>query len=121
MAPQAPPPPDEQPQLPPAVAGDEKPVEKKRPPRSAQTETSKHQRQLVITFRRTGDLERDKYRLREIYDMVRDPRGRDTFVIRILSGSSAAELGFPNDGCTITDRLKTDLVKHFRVEAAVVE
>jgi DNA polymerase-3 subunit alpha len=121
MAPQAPPPPDEQPQLPPAVAGDEKPVEKKRPPRAAQTETSKHQRQLVITFRRTGDLERDKYRLREIYDMVRDPRGRDTFVIRILSGSSAAELGFPNDGCTITDRLKTDLIKHFRVEAAVVE
>ena len=76
-------------------------------------------RRLVITFRRTGNLERDKYRLREIYDTVRDPRGRDTFCIRLVNSSGAAELAFPNDGCTISERLMADLTKHFRLEVSV--
>jgi hypothetical protein len=77
-------------------------------------------RRLVITFRRTGDLDRDKYRLREIYEMVRDPRGRDSFTIRIENNGQAAELAFPNDTCTITKRLETDL-KRLKLEVAVVE
>ena len=75
-------------------------------------------RRLVITFRRTGDLERDKYRLREIYEMVRDPRGRDSFLIKIESSSQTAELAFPNDGCTISKRLESDL-KRLKLEVDV--
>ena len=78
-------------------------------------------RQLRITFRRSGNLERDKFRLKEIYDAVCDPRGRDAFVIRLTSAGSAAELTFPNDGCTVSDRLTTELQKHFRVEIEVLE
>jgi hypothetical protein len=75
-------------------------------------------RRLIITFRRTGDVERDKYRLREIYEMVRDPRGRDSFTIKIESGGHAAELAFPNDGCNITKRLEGDL-KRLKLEVVI--
>jgi DNA polymerase-3 subunit alpha len=78
-------------------------------------------RQLLIIFRRSGNLERDKFRLKEIYDAVCDPRGRDAFVIRLTGAGNAAELTFPNDGCTINDRLTTELQKHFRVEIEVLE
>jgi len=76
-------------------------------------------RRLLITFRRSGNLERDKFRLREIYDMVRDPKGRDDFAIRIVDGVKTAELAFPNDACTINDFLETQLKRHFKVEIAV--
>ena len=92
------------------------PVEPSAPPSIAPGFTSR--RRLVITFRRTGDLERDKYRLREIYEMVRDPRGRDSFLIKIESTGHAAELAFPNDGCTISKRLESDL-KRLKLEVEV--
>ena len=38
-------------------------------------------RRLLIIFRRSGNLERDKFRLREIYDLVRNAKGRDSFAI----------------------------------------
>jgi hypothetical protein len=79
------------------------------------------ERRLVITFRRSGNLERDKYRLKEIYERVRDPRGRDRFVIRIVNNGQAADLTFPNDLCTINDVLIGELVKHFKVEVAVYD
>ena len=111
--------------LPPDQAKKRKPAEKTRVPRSAQPASttpapasSTARRRLVITFRRTGDVERDKYRLREIYEMVRDPRGRDTFVIKIESNGHAAELAFPNDGCTISKRLESDL-KRLKLEVEV--
>ena len=77
------------------------------------------ERRLVITFRRSGNLDRDKYRLKEIYERVRDPRGRDRFVIRIVNNGQAADLTFPNDLCTITDVLTAELIKHFKLEVAV--
>jgi DNA-directed DNA polymerase III PolC len=76
-------------------------------------------RQLHITFRRIGDLERDKYRLKEIYDHVRDPRGRDQFFIRIEYNGQAHQLAFPNDACSITERLLQELRKRFRVDVVV--
>ncbi|BAL99069.1 MULTISPECIES: DNA polymerase III subunit alpha [Caldilinea] len=90
---------------------------------SASTSTPRHRpvRRLLINFRRTGNLERDKYRLRELYEAVRDPKGRDAFVIRLLDNGRIVELSFPNDGCTITEKLKTELQKHFRVEYEVEE
>ncbi len=77
------------------------------------------ERHLVITFRRTGNLDRDKYRLREIYDAVRDPRGRDHFFIRIVESGQMAELSFPNDFCTISDRLLTTLTKHMKLTVSI--
>ncbi len=50
---------------------------------------------------------------------VRDPRGRDAFVIRIVQTGKTHELAFPNDGCTISERLTGELVKHFRLDVAV--
>ncbi len=76
-------------------------------------------RDLHITFRRSGDLDRDKFRLKEIYERVRDPRGRDQFFIRLESNGQRYELAFPNDPCTISERLVNELTKHFRVDVAV--
>jgi len=76
-------------------------------------------RRLVITFRRSGNLERDKFRLREIYDLVRDAKGRDAFAIRIIDGAKSAELAFPNDACSINEHLETQLKRHFKVEISV--
>ena len=80
-----------------------------------------HARCLRITFRRSGDIDRDMFRLREIYESVRDPRGRDRFVINIESKGKPLTLAFPEDPCTINDRLTGELVKHFRVDVAVDE
>uniref|UniRef100_A0A7C1FDU3 DNA polymerase III subunit alpha n=1 Tax=Caldilinea aerophila TaxID=133453 RepID=A0A7C1FDU3_9CHLR len=89
----------------------------------ASTASPRHRpvRRLLINFRRTGNLERDKYRLKELYEAVREPKGRDAFVIRLLDNGQIVELSFPNDGCTITEKLKTELQKHFRVEYEVEE
>ncbi|NJN81221.1 MAG: DNA polymerase III subunit alpha [Caldilineaceae bacterium] len=78
-------------------------------------------KRLYITFRRSGDLARDKYRLKEIYDRVRDPRGRDRFFILLESKGKRLELSFPNDLCTISPRLTDELTKHFRVEIEIDE
>lgn len=76
-------------------------------------------KRLRIALRRSGDIERDKYRLKQVYDAVCDPRGRDRFFIRLIGESQNAELSFPNDGCTISEKLLGDLTKHFRVEVTV--
>ncbi len=77
-------------------------------------------RTVLITFRATGNLDRDKYRLKEIYECVRDPRGRDRFQLRLQSGHRTVRLAFPHDLCTINERMMTELDKRFRVEAEVV-
>ncbi|MFN8442774.1 MAG: DNA polymerase III subunit alpha [Caldilineaceae bacterium] len=78
-------------------------------------------KKLRISLRRSGDIERDKYRLKQIYDAVSDPRGRDHFFIKLVSETRTAELSFPNDGCTISEKLLNELTKHFRVEVTVEE
>ena len=50
-------------------------------------------RRMHITFRRSGDLDRDKFRLKEIYDRVRDSRGRDCFYILLEANGKRYELG----------------------------
>lgn len=74
---------------------------------------------MRIVFQRSGNLDRDKYRLKEIYDRVRDPRGRDHFAIVVESQGRRHLLQFPDDPCTISDRLVTELTKHFRLEVHV--
>ncbi len=78
-------------------------------------------RTLRITFTRTGHLERDKYRLKEIVNAIRDPRGRDRFEIVLRAEGQSHALLFPNEYCTITSRLLDDLRTHFRVDVAVEE
>jgi DNA polymerase III subunit alpha len=76
-------------------------------------------RLLKITFSRSGQLERDKYRLREIVETVRDPRGRDQFVIIMENDGKRHQLTFPNDFCNISDRLVGELQKYFNVDVVV--
>ncbi|GIV69811.1 DNA polymerase III subunit alpha [Caldilinea sp.] len=95
--------------------------ETRRPSISKVVSHPRPMRRLLINFRRTGNLERDKYRLRELYETVREPKGRDAFVIRLLDNGRIVELSFPNDGCTITEKLKTELQKHFRVDYEIEE
>ena len=77
-------------------------------------------RQLLrITFSRSGQFNRDKYRLREIFDAVRDPKGRDQFVVVLETNGSRHQLTFPNEYCNVSARLLKDLRNHFKVEVAV--
>ncbi len=89
--------------------------------RNGRAAAGKPTRTLEIVFRPSGDLERDKYRLKEIVDAVRDPRGRDQFVVVIKTGRKQTTLAFPNDPCSISDRLRQQLNKFFRVEVNVAE
>lgn len=74
---------------------------------------------LRISFSRCGDLERDKYRLRDIVETVRDPKGRDAFVIVMEADGSRHQLTFPNDFCTVSERLLNELRTHFRLDVSI--
>ena len=77
-------------------------------------------RQLLrITFSRSGQFSRDKYRLREIFEAVRDPKGRDQFVVVLETNGSRHQLTFPNEYCNVSARLLKELRNHFKVEVAV--
>jgi DNA polymerase III subunit alpha len=76
-------------------------------------------RMLKITFSRSGQLDRDKYRLREIVETVRDPKGRDQFMIVMESDGKRHQLNFPNEFCNISDRLVGELHKYFNVDAVI--
>ncbi|MCB9138228.1 MAG: DNA polymerase III subunit alpha [Caldilineaceae bacterium] len=78
-------------------------------------------RLLTITFRRSGDIDRDIFRLKEIYERVRDPRGRDQFAIRLDSQGRTVTLTFPYDPCSVNERLTGELTRHFRVEVNIEE
>jgi len=78
-------------------------------------------RTLRITFSRCGQLDRDKYRLREIVEAVRDPKGRDGFVIVMESEGARHQLTFPNEYCTVNERLINELRTHFRLDIAIDE
>ena len=51
---------------------------------------------LQITVNRSGDADRDKERLRAVYDLVTRYRGDDTFSLFIPNGKRHVELDFPN-------------------------
>ena len=76
-------------------------------------------RTMQIVFRPSGDLDRDKYRLQQIVETVRNPKGRDQFLITIKSNGKPTTLAFPDDPCSINDRLCQELTKFFRVEVQV--
>ncbi len=90
-------------------------------PEAAKTAShAENGRQLLrITFSRSGQFSRDKYRLREIFDAVRDPKGRDQFVVVLETNGSRHQLTFPNEYCNVSTRLLRDLRNHFKVEVAV--
>lgn len=76
-------------------------------------------RTLTITFNRCGQVERDKYRLKELVELVRNPRGRDQFVILLDGEGDRQQLTFPDDSCTVSERLVSELREHFRLEVKV--
>jgi hypothetical protein len=78
-------------------------------------------RTMQIVFRPSGDVDRDKYRLKQIVDTVRDPKGRDQFLIMIKASGKTTTLAFPDDPCSISDRLRNELSKFFRVDVQVKE
>lgn len=88
---------------------------------SAQRPAGGESRTLNIHFPLSGNLDRDKYRLREMHERLSDPRGRDHFTISLDGDESRCLLTFPNDFCTINERLVSDLTKYFRVEVSVQE
>lgn len=51
---------------------------------------------LQITVNRTGDSERDRQRLRSIYDLITRYQGQDTFSLFIPNGQGRLQLDFPN-------------------------
>lgn len=74
---------------------------------------------LRITFSRSGQFKRDKYRLREIFDAVRDPKGRDQFVVVVETNGSRHQLSFPNEYCNVSKRLLNELRNDFKVDVKV--
>ena len=76
---------------------------------------------MQILFRPSGDVDRDKYRLKQIVDSASDPKGRDQFLIMIKGNGKTTTLAFPDDPCSISDRLRNDLSKFFRVDVQVKE
>ncbi len=52
---------------------------------------------LHITVPRTGDPERDRQRLRAVYELVTSYPGDDTFSLYIPNGQGRVQLDFPND------------------------
>jgi DNA polymerase-3 subunit alpha len=51
---------------------------------------------LQITVNRTGNPERDKQRLRDVYELVTRYQGHDTFSLFISNGQGRLQLDFPN-------------------------
>lgn len=51
---------------------------------------------LQITVNRTGDSERDRQRLRSVYELVTSYQGQDTFNFLISNGQGRLQLDFPN-------------------------
>jgi DNA polymerase-3 subunit alpha len=76
-------------------------------------------RTLTVVFNRCGQVERDKYRLKELVELLRDRQGRDRFVIILDGEGSRQELTFPDDGCIVSDRLVSELRDHFRLDVKV--
>ncbi|MEM7536350.1 MAG: DNA polymerase III subunit alpha [Chloroflexota bacterium] len=79
----------------------------------------KNARLLNVVFRRSGSVDRDKFRLKELYERIYNPKGKDHFSIRLESNGRQYELSFPNDYCTINERLMDELTRHFRVQVDV--
>lgn len=78
-------------------------------------------RTIDILFHGTGNLDRDKYRLRDMVERLSDRRGRDQFFITIENNGRRQRLAFPGEQCTISERLLSELEKHFRAEVTVEE
>ncbi|MEZ4658021.1 MAG: hypothetical protein R2911_10645 [Caldilineaceae bacterium] len=74
-------------------------------------------RTLQIIFQRTGNLDRDKFRLREIRDMIANPRPR-SIPDHPRQQRRQRQTGLPNDYCTISDRLVNELTR-LKVEVSV--
>ena len=76
---------------------------------------------LQITVNRSGDADRDKERLRAVYDLVTHYRGEDTFSLFIPNGKRHIELDFPNASTRHCVELQQKLVEMLGATAVRVQ
>jgi hypothetical protein len=76
---------------------------------------------LQITVNRSGDANRDKERLRAVYDLVTHYRGDDTFSLFIPNGKRHVELDFPNASTRHCVELQQRLVEMLGATAVRVQ
>ena len=75
--------------------------------RPAENDALPQRRHLFVTLRRTADHERDKRRLRDIYALLGDYKGKDRFSFIISGPDGKVQLDFPN----VSTRYCSDLAK----------
>lgn len=92
-APQA----DERPAAPPIFAF--------RPPTFAAPEPDLPPRMMTLTLRPSGDAERDRRRLKNIYFILMSQPGKDRFQFQIFEGGKGHLIDFPNDSTRINAEL----------------
>jgi hypothetical protein len=76
---------------------------------------------LQITVSRSGDADRDKERLRAVYELVTHYRGDDTFSLFIPNGKRHIELDFPNATTRHCVELQQKLVEMLGASAVRVQ
>ncbi|MBI4928447.1 MAG: DNA polymerase III subunit alpha [Anaerolineae bacterium] len=66
---------------------------------------------VTVTLRASGDLERDKRRLRNVYGALISFPGSDRFAFQIFEGSHGFLLDFPNSSTSVTPAMLERLIK----------
>ena len=76
---------------------------------------------LHVTLPRTGNLDQDKHRLRQIFQLITQRGGQDHFCIYIPNGNKNVQIDFPNHGTHYTSELRHKLVTLFEADVRWVE
>jgi DNA polymerase-3 subunit alpha len=80
-------------------------------PDEAPTQSSPTSYRLHITLPRTGDLAKDKHRLKTVYNLLIETPGSDHFFFYIPNGHRKIQIEFPNKTTRYTARLEQQLVQ----------
>ena len=70
---------------------------------------------------RSGDAERDRHRLRSVYELVTSYQGHDTFSLSIPNGQGRLQLDFPNATTHHCVELQQELTEMLGATAVRVE
>ncbi|MCB0166464.1 MAG: hypothetical protein KDI79_19710, partial [Anaerolineae bacterium] len=76
---------------------------------------------LHITLPRTGNLAKDKHRLKTIYSLLTEKSGSDDFIIYIPNGNQKIQIAFPNQSTRYTAHLEQQLVQILGAKSVRVE
>lgn len=112
-------PPDEEPPEPPPWLYEPQPVVPA--PHAPEPATSGVQPRLHITFRRTGDDERDANQLGAVFRLLADRPGSASFRFFVPNSGGVAQLDFPNAATTYSEALPQELMGRFGANLLSVE